>query len=130
MLSSRNLIFGRWFVERAADILSANPRSDQLEELSLEEGKAFNDRLKPLCRGKALPDRSKPVEWIMFDIWENLRSTDPSLADEILGPLFRFMDAQTSKSRLSVDNISTYLEYRQDDVGQGLVPNARRQRRS
>lgn len=57
----------------------------------------------------------------MFDLWESMRATDLVLANGIINPLLRFMDAQTSKTRLLVDGISQYLEYRQDDVGQALV---------
>ena len=35
--------------------------------MSLEEGKAFYARLIPLAKGKRLPDRSDPLEWITFD---------------------------------------------------------------
>ncbi|KAL8829596.1 MAG: hypothetical protein Q9191_001923 [Dirinaria sp. TL-2023a] len=94
---------------------------DQLECMSLEEGKAYNDRLKPLCRGESLPSRSDPVGWIMYDLWESMRATEPELAHGIIEPLFAFMDAQTSKARLQINDITQYLEYRQADVGQALV---------
>lgn len=94
---------------------------DQLECMSLEEGKAYNDRLKPLCRGESLPSRSDPVGWIMYDLWESMRATEPELAHGIIEPLFAFMDAQTSNARLQINDISQYLEYRQADVGQALL---------
>ena len=35
--------------------------------MSMEEGKAFYARLIPLAKGTRLPDRSDPLEWIIFD---------------------------------------------------------------
>lgn len=89
--------------------------------MSLEEGRAYNNSLMPICRGDALPDRKVPVQWILSDLWEKMRASDRALADQILEPLFVFMRAQTSKERLSINDIHQYLEYRQADVGQALV---------
>ena len=33
----------------------------------MEEGKGLYARLIPLAKGKRLPDRSDPLEWITFD---------------------------------------------------------------
>lgn len=102
-------------------LLRTNPRScgvDQLEDMSLADGAAYNDSLMPLCRGDILPDRAVPVQWMMYDLWEDMRRCDKELADEILEPVFLFMRAQTSSERLSVRGLGSYLHYRQGDVGQ------------
>jgi aristolochene synthase len=91
---------------------------DQLEYMSLEDGKSYNESLMPLCKGETAPDRSIPVEWIMYDLWEDMRACDKQLADELVEPVFMFMRAQTSKERLQVQELGSYLEYRQGDVGQ------------
>lgn len=96
LLSALDTLSHWWYAERIAEGDSAKSWLDQLEYLSLDEGKAYNDRLKPLCRGDVLPNRSDPVEWIMFDLWESMRATDVVLASGIINPLLRFMDAQTS----------------------------------
>ena len=70
------------------------------------------------CTGDALPDRFDPVQWIMFDLWESMRTCDRKLADGVLEPVFTFMRAQTSKTRLSIKSLDEYLDYRQGDVGQ------------
>ena len=89
--------------------------------MSLADGEAYNASLMPLCRGDVLPDRSVPVQWMMYDLWEDMRKCDSDLADEILGPVFTFMRAQTSKERLSVQSLGAYLQYRQGDVGQAYI---------
>ncbi|KAL8970448.1 MAG: hypothetical protein Q9197_003798 [Variospora fuerteventurae] len=92
---------------------------DLLEDMSLEDGKAYNENLIPISRGDVLPDRSKPAEFILYDLWESMRAHDKDLADEILEPVFTFMRAQTDPARTdgSVRELGPYLEYREKDVG-------------
>lgn len=85
--------------------------------MSLEDGRAYNDKLIPIARGDVQPDQSVPVEWIMYDLWEMMRAQDKELADEVLEPTFTFMRAQTDKARLSVRGMGPYLVYREKDVG-------------
>lgn len=87
----------------------------------MDEGSAYNERLIVLSRGNVLPDRSIPVEWITYDLWESMRAHDKALADEILEPVFSFMRAQTDKVRLSIKGLGNYLEYRDGDVGKAYV---------
>ena len=89
--------------------------------MSLKDGAAYNESLMPLCRGDILPDRTVPVQWMMYDLWEGMRRCDKKLADELLEPVFTFMRAQTSSERLSVRGLGRYLQYRQGDVGQACV---------
>ena len=53
---------------------------DQLEYMSLKDGEAYNESLKPFCRGDKLPNRTIPVEWMMYDLWEEMRGYDRELA--------------------------------------------------
>jgi len=73
-----------------------------------------------MCKPSAPPpDRQKPAQWIMYDLWQRMRVCDTSKANAIITPLDTFMEAQTAKERLGMhDDISRYLEYRQADVGQ------------
>ncbi|KAI8289982.1 Aristolochene synthase [Colletotrichum sp. SAR11_57] len=82
---------------------------DLLEDMSLEDGSAYNERLILLSRGDTQPDRNVPVEWITYDLWNDMRSCDKALAEEILEPVFTFMRAQTDKSRLSIQELGEYL---------------------
>jgi aristolochene synthase len=92
-------------------------QTDILEHMSLEDGRAYNDKLMPLFQGSILPDRRVPVEWIGYDLWESMRAHDRGMADEILEPVFTFMRAQTDPMRLSEMGLGQYLEYREADVG-------------
>ncbi|KAJ5870146.1 Aristolochene synthase from penicillium Roqueforti [Penicillium solitum] len=94
---------------------------DLLEEMSFADGKAYNENLMPICRGDVLPDRNIPVEYIMYDLWEQMRAHDKKLADEILEPTFTFMRAQTDNTRLKINELGQYLEYREKDVGKALL---------
>ncbi|KAL8635775.1 MAG: hypothetical protein Q9228_006771 [Teloschistes exilis] len=96
---------------------------DILEDLSLEDGKAYNENLIPISRGEVTPDRNKPAEFILYDLWESMRAHDKELADEILEPYFTFMRAQTDPARTdgTVKKLGPYLEYREKDVGKALL---------
>lgn len=94
---------------------------DALEYMSLEDGKAYNANLMPITRGDVLPDRSKPVEWITYDLWESMRAHDHEMANEIQEPVFTFMRAQTDSKRLEKMGLGAYLEYREADVGKALL---------
>lgn len=89
--------------------------------MSLEDGSAYNERLITLSSGNVLPDRSVPVEWITYDLWNGMRACDAELADDIIGPVATFMRAQTDKSRLNIKELGQYLEYRERDVGKAYV---------
>lgn len=87
--------------------------------MSLAEGEAYNAHLMPLMRGDVLPDRSIPVQYMMYDLWESMRAHDLEMADEVLEPVFVFMRAQTDKVRTKQMGLREYLEYRERDVGKG-----------
>lgn len=93
--------------------------TDLLEDMSFEEGSAYNEKLIPISRGDVLPDRNIPAEYIIYDLWESMRQRDRKLADEILDPVFEFMRAQTDRTRVGIKELGPYLEYREKDVGKG-----------
>ena len=93
--------------------------------MSFDEAAAYNEKLMPIARGERLPDRTVPVEWVMYDLWESMRAHDRVLADEMLEPTFTFMRAQTDKSRLTIQEMGPYLTYREKDVGRACVDHHR-----
>lgn len=97
--------------------LNAYKLIDLLEDMSLDDGSSYNERLIPIARGDESPDREIPVEWITYDLWESMRACDRELADQVLEPTFTFMRAQTDKARLTVRGMGPYLVYRERDVG-------------
>lgn len=56
--------------------------------MSFQKGEKYSETLMHLCASDVLPDRSIPVQWIMFDLWESMRACDRDLADGVLGPVF------------------------------------------
>ncbi|KAK0610327.1 Aristolochene synthase [Lasiodiplodia hormozganensis] len=94
---------------------------DILEDMNFAQGKAYNDHLMPIMRGDVAPDPSVPCEWMMHEIWDEMRKADRQLADEILEPTFTFMRAQTDKERMRITSLGQYLEYRERDVGRALL---------
>ncbi|KAF1829175.1 Aristolochene synthase in complex with 12,13 Difluorofarnesyl diphosphate [Decorospora gaudefroyi] len=94
---------------------------DLLEHMSLAEGEAYNNKLMPIARGDVLPDRHVPVEYIMYDLWESMRACDREMANQVLEPVFTFMRAQTDPTRLRPMDLKEYFEYRERDVGKGLL---------
>ena len=46
-----------------------------------------------------------------------MREHDRELADTIVEPVITFMRAQTDKARLEINELGTYLQYRERDVG-------------
>lgn len=85
--------------------------------MSLDEGRAYNEKLMPICRGTIAPDRNVPAEYILYDLWEAMRAHDRPLTDAILEPCFDFMRAQTDPARLKSLDLGAYLKYREADVG-------------
>ncbi|KAI0454854.1 Aristolochene synthase in complex with 12,13 Difluorofarnesyl diphosphate [Xylaria acuta] len=94
---------------------------DLLEHMSLEEGRAYNERLMDIARGDILPDRTIPAEYIFYDLWESMRAHDLKMANDILEPVFVFMRAQTDPARLKPMDLEEYLQYREKDVGKALL---------
>ncbi|KAE8423446.1 hypothetical protein BDV36DRAFT_279001 [Aspergillus pseudocaelatus] len=99
---------------------------DLLEEMSLDEGSTYNEKLMSISRGDVPPDQNIPAEWIMYDLWEDMRACDHVLANELLEPVFTFMRAQTDKTRLTIHQFGEYLDYREKDVGQALLSGLQR----
>ncbi|KAL8699839.1 MAG: hypothetical protein Q9201_005771 [Fulgogasparrea decipioides] len=82
---------------------------DQLEHMSLAEGKAFNDGLMPIMSGSVQPDLAIPAEYITYDLWNSMRAVDETLANTVLEPTFVFMRAQTDKARLDMKGFARLL---------------------
>ncbi|RYP61517.1 hypothetical protein DL770_009771 [Monosporascus sp. CRB-9-2] len=97
-----------------------------LEYMSLSEGSKYNEKLIKIAQADILPDRSVPVEYIMYDLWESMRSHDRELANCVLEPMFTFMRAQTDKARLEPMNLEEYFQYREKDVGKALLSSLMR----
>ncbi|KAI1505071.1 Aristolochene synthase in complex with 12,13-Difluorofarnesyl diphosphate [Biscogniauxia marginata] len=94
---------------------------DLLEDMSIEDGRAYVENLIPICRGDVRPDRSIPVEYMSWDIWESMRAHDLELANAMLEPTFELLRAQTDPVRLEPKGFKEYLKYREIDVGNAIL---------
>ncbi|KAI1635180.1 Aristolochene synthase [Biscogniauxia mediterranea] len=94
---------------------------DQIDLTSLEDAQEYNERLILIARGVQKPDRSIPAEWIMWDIWEEMRAVDAELAHKLEEPTFIFLRAQVDKTRLDTGDLATYFQFREKDIGTELV---------
>lgn len=92
---------------------------DLLDRMSVADGKAHQDRIVECCRGSVTPDRSKPAEWIIYDLFEAMRAIDKVLADDLLRHTIDFLLAQADGERMKAMDLSTYFEYRDADLGKG-----------
>ncbi|KAI2628690.1 putative aristolochene synthase [Hypoxylon sp. NC1633] len=108
-------------LEGRYELMMLTERIDLLEDMSFEDGEVYNAELMPIMSGDKQPNRSSPVESIMWDLWEDMRACDRDLANEILEPVFVFMRAQTDKSRKDIKGLGAYLLYRERDVGKALL---------
>ncbi|KAL9624078.1 MAG: hypothetical protein Q9160_001600 [Pyrenula sp. 1 TL-2023] len=90
---------------------------------------ARGDRIAYACRLLTilfLIDGSLPAEYIMYDLWTEMRRVDTALANATIEPTFVFMQAQTDKSRLEITKLGDYFEYRERDVGKELLSSLMR----
>jgi aristolochene synthase len=94
---------------------------DMLDRMSVEERKAHNAGVIACCSGERLPDREKPAEWIMYDLFQKFRQIDKPLSDMLLKYTIDFFEAQTNADRSNLLNLQEYFEYRYADLGKGYV---------
>ena len=92
---------------------------DLLDRMSVEEGVAHNARVVECARGVVLPDKNNPAQWIMYDLFEDMRTVDRRLADELLTPTIDFLEAQADGGRLKPMTLQEYFVYRDADLGKG-----------
>ena len=62
-----------------------------LEDMSFDDGEAYNNQLMPIMRGEIQADPNRIVEVMMWEIWEGMRAVDRTLADMTLEDTFVFM---------------------------------------
>lgn len=103
---------------------------DVLDRMSVEEGVDHNSKVIECARGNLLPDRNIPSQWIMYDLFEEMRAVDKQLADELLEPTIEFLVAQADGNRMKAMNLREYFEYRDADLGKGFVPEVMRKLRA
>lgn len=89
--------------------------------MSLKDAEEYNEKLILIARGLQQPDRSVPAEWMMWDLWEDMRAHDKEGAFLVEAPCFLFMRAQVDHMRLNPGGLSGYFEFREKDIGTAWV---------
>lgn len=90
---------------------------DMLDRMSVEEGVKHNDIIIACCSGTMQPDRTKPAQWMMYDLFQEFRATDKDLADLLLQYTIEFFAAQVVADRSKIKTLEGYWEYRYSDLG-------------
>ncbi|KAE9566468.1 hypothetical protein CGMCC3_g17386 [Colletotrichum fructicola] len=94
---------------------------DLLEHMSLEKGASYNKRLMSIVTGDTKPSDESPIEKIVGDVWNEMKTVDAHLAQDLVEPMFDFWRSQTDSGRLAKKGIADYLQYRERDVAAQLL---------
>ncbi|MCJ1479457.1 hypothetical protein MMC13_008143 [Lambiella insularis] len=97
---------------------------DVAENMSVEEGKALYKRLIPIAKGKVLPNRADPYEWITYDVWASMRAVDEGLTENTFQGALLCVNAQVDAARNSCVSMSSLLKQRYKEGGVGFVAAA------
>ena len=87
-----------------------------LDDMSLDEGASLYKRLTAIIKKEENPDRAIAVEWMMHDLWEEMRSINRPLTTAMEEPCFVFWQAQVDDARLDHKGLGEYMAYREGDV--------------
>lgn len=82
---------------------------------------SYRELIMQLARGKAQPDRSVCVEWMLFDTLQSMRTIDEALASDLVEGFCTLLQMQTAPERTTIKHLGTYLERREIDVGRSYV---------
>lgn len=85
--------------------------------MSIEEGKALYKRLIPIAKGKVLPDRKDPYEWITYDAFASMRAVDERLTEDTLEGAIMSVMAQVDEARTSCVSMESLLKHRIKEGG-------------
>lgn len=94
---------------------------DVAENMSLSDGKAFYHRLVQLAKGKELPDRANPYEWITYDTFAGMRAVDEYLTNAVLQDAILCVEAQVDEARNSCTSMGDLLRQRYKEGGVRFV---------
>jgi len=92
---------------------------DIIDNMSYEDGAQFTASLMSILRHTLIPDKSEPVQYVLYEIWTEMCSQDKELAEATVEPMIELWFSQTdSQAELDAQtSLSAYLEYRERDFG-------------
>jgi quinol monooxygenase YgiN len=114
MVSAFQSLVPKWEAEKGLVLMQIQ---DVAENMSLEEGKAFYYRLINLAKGKALPNREDPYEWITYDTFAAMRAVDEHLTKDVLQDAILCVEAQVDEARNQCVSMGTLLKQRYKEGG-------------
>ena len=106
----------RRFLPRATYVLLIDCL-DIAESMTLENGKAFYQRLILLAQGKTLPNREDAQEWITYDTFASLRAVDEEQANGIIQGVNLCFFAQVDPARKQCVGMGQLLRHRYKEGG-------------
>jgi hypothetical protein len=74
-----------------------------------------------IARGKAEPNRSVCVEWMLSDTIQSMRAIDEILTSDLVDGFCTLLQMQTAPERTAIKNLGPYLERREIDFGRPYV---------
>ena len=90
---------------------------DIAENMSLEDGQAFYQRLILLARGKVLPNREDALEWITYDTFAGMRAVDEEQTEAVLQGAILCVLAQVDPARKKCVGMGQLLRQRYKEGG-------------
>ncbi|KAL8792089.1 MAG: hypothetical protein Q9195_005344 [Heterodermia aff. obscurata] len=94
---------------------------DIAENMSLEEGKVFYQRLILLALGKAVPNREDAYEWITYDTFASMRAVDEEQTNAIVQDAILCITAQVDPARKQCVGMGQLLRQRYKEGGVRFV---------
>ncbi|KAJ5546148.1 hypothetical protein N7494_003733, partial [Penicillium frequentans] len=93
---------------------------DQLDKMNAADMLSYRELIMQIARGKAEPDRSICVEWMLFDTLQSMRTIDEALASVLVEGFCTLLQMQTAPERTIIKHLGPYLERREIDVGRSF----------
>jgi aristolochene synthase len=90
--------------------------------MSIAAGSSYIERIISVVTGKSMPNKNVPAEWMMKEIWDEMRVNDRMLADDMIVPAIIFWRSQVTPDRLVTKSLRSYLAYREADIASKLAP--------
>ncbi|KAJ6102420.1 hypothetical protein N7486_004847, partial [Penicillium sp. IBT 16267x] len=90
---------------------------DQLDKMNAADMLSYRERIMQIARGKAEPDRSVCMEWMLSDTIQSMRTADEALTSDLVEGFVTLLQTQTAPERTTIKHLGPYLELREIDVG-------------
>lgn len=94
---------------------------DQLDNMNVSDMLSYRARIMQIARRQTTPNDSVCIEWMLADTIKLAQSIDEKLANDLVQGFCSLLTAQTDPERTSVENLGSYLEHREIDVGRPYV---------